>query len=732
MKKLYLTFFVSLGLCLMLSYAACAMPTTPQQAQQAVTGWLQLDTNPLGEEPGIVIKVTMYGTGGEIFNASEALYYAVFLEPKGVVFVAADDCVEPIIAFLPRVTEYKVVESSPFHKLVIADIIDRVKATRNTLYKTTVAAEVANSNRNKWKLITEANNKNMYTAGLESISNVQVAPLLSSQWSQGSIGHWNGEEWQERYLYNYYTPGHYVSGCTSTAMAQVFRYFQHPKTGIGIKPCTFEVNGVKTSAYTRGGDGQGGPYKWDSMPLIPDEATITDTECQNIGALLSDIGMAIGAHYTSNETAAAFDMQAIENIFQYSNAVFCMNVAGNEWTQIPSNTFNQIVNSNLDAALPVLLSLGGTAGHAVVADGYGYSLSTIYHHINMGWGGYEDAWYATPAISEAFFIIDTCVYNIYPTGTGEIISGKVLDSTGHPLSEAVVSISGSNSFSSSTHTNDNGIFAFTKVPSNTAFALDVTKSGYSFKKRTGVRTTQSTQNSTICGNVWGLVIAEGVDYPVEVEIDLSALQLSNETLTLNAGEAIDVTLASIPEGATFSATGLPAGITLNNNGHLFGASTAEGTYSVTIQAEFDEATDTASFTLRIRSDDTVKVTIDLSNLPLTNKTLKLSKNEAIDMAILSNPAGATFSATGLPTGIAMTIDGHLYGSASKSGFYPVVITAIHNGQTATESFTIRVQDENTATDPDKNSSSGGGGGCNAGWGFLMLGTLVVFLKCKGR
>jgi hypothetical protein len=79
-------------------------------------------------------------------------------------------------------------------------------------------------------------------------------------------------------------------------------------------------------------------------------------------------------------------------------------------------------------------------GHAVLCDGYGYNYSTLYHHLNMGWNGIDDAWYNLPVIDAdtGFNAITSCLYNIYTSGSGEIISGRVFDSEDNPVPNAVV------------------------------------------------------------------------------------------------------------------------------------------------------------------------------------------------------------------------------------------------------------------------------------------------------
>jgi hypothetical protein len=96
--------------------------------------------------------------------------------------------------------------------------------------------------------------------------------------------------------------------------------------------------------------------------------------------------------------------------------------------------------SNLDAKHPVLFGISGSVGHEIVGDGYGYSGTTLYVHLNMGWAGSYNAWYNLPSFTAyyTFNMLDSIVYNVFPTSTVEVISGRVLDSSGSPVSNATV------------------------------------------------------------------------------------------------------------------------------------------------------------------------------------------------------------------------------------------------------------------------------------------------------
>ena len=77
---------------------------------------------------------------------------------------------------------------------------------------------------------------------------------------------------------------------------------------------------------------------------------------------------------------------------------------------------------------------------------------------------------------------------------------------------------------------------------------------------------------------------------VEVEIDFSGLGLVNGVLPLKPGEAVDLRVTATPSGTTFTATGLPEGLTLTPDGRLHGSVPAIGTYEVTITATAPDGT----------------------------------------------------------------------------------------------------------------------------------------------
>jgi len=285
------------------------------------------------------------------------------------------------------------------------------------------------------------------------------------------------------------------------------RYHEYPTTGIGVNEFTITVDGVQQKASTRGGDGFGGPYRWDLMPYEPN-CTTPEAERQAIGALCYDAGVCMNQHYGSSGSGYpgcgnARIKEGLRTTFEYGNAVH------GYYAESPiGRGLIGMINPNLDAKKPVVL---GTATHAFVCDGYGYDYSTLYHHINMGWLGLDDAWYdltGTIYAPEAKYdvgIVCSCVYNVQTVraGDGEIVSGRVLDHNGEPIANAVLYVKSGNEIIADTETDSQGIYAFDYLESNGAYTVNAVLRGYGFNTQK-VTTGVSKDNSVVLGNVWGV------------------------------------------------------------------------------------------------------------------------------------------------------------------------------------------------------------------------------------
>ena len=364
------------------------------------------------------------------------LFHLVSLDGGGFVAVAADD--ESSAQVLGFSTSGELPDASaenPFWRLVGAD------------------ARAARSRRN---LKGDASLK--AASGADAVDDVRVAPLVKSKWNQTTVG---GKK-----VYNYYVPNGYTCGCVATALAQLIRFHEFPSGYVTPKTFTCYVGTSQTRTKLTM---VGGTYDWSLMPFVP-TSSISDDEREMIGRLCYDAGVSMRMNYGLGDGGSSgawggFEIEPLKSVFGYANAESYMLRSGS----LSSSVIKAAILANLDAGYPVLLGIQGDGGHAIVADGYGYIGGTLYTHLNMGWSGSSDFWYALPNIGTKynFNVVDSVTYNIFPTKTGQLVTGRVTDPFGDPVQGATVNATiryDNSSEAASTITNENGIYAIFAKP----------------------------------------------------------------------------------------------------------------------------------------------------------------------------------------------------------------------------------------------------------------------------
>jgi hypothetical protein len=540
MQKKMITRIVPVLFFLLLPVAGWAEPTTADQASQVVRSWLRLDRQPLATRLGSVDGFSGEEVKTFTDDQGQPLYHIVSLQPDGFVIVAGDDLVEPIIGFVAR-GSYDPSPDNPLGALVSIDLPGRVNRVREfqsrglNSINTPVRKGLDNA-RQKWADLEQ----NIPAASLQAmaaaVTDARVDPLLQSNWGQT-------EEDGGNNCYNYYTPSHYPAGCVATAMSQVMRYFGYPTTSVGTPAYSIKVDGTDQNETLKGGNGTGGAYHWDVMDAGP--AVPVSSHRQAIGVLTHDTGVSLNMSYTAGGSSSDTLRVAnrLKNPFGYSNAKKGYNSVNN----IPAQQRNAMTNPNLDAGYPVLYGIrrqdpdtGHWYGHAIVCDGYGYNINTMYHHLNMGWSGIDNAWYTLPIIDaetadRTYTTVYKVVYNIYPAGTGEIISGRVVDAGGNPLAGVTVTAVRTVGGSYSGVTNNRGIYAIPKVLSGSEYTVSMSKTGYTAASQRVVTGT-SQDNSVTVGNKWGInFTAQDSSDLVVINPGVSAAVLSpSQSFTINA------------------------------------------------------------------------------------------------------------------------------------------------------------------------------------------------------
>ncbi len=524
-----------------------ARPTSKAKVKRVVLNWLTSEHKPLGASLGLKLKdiVTYPAADGQ------PLYHIVNLTEHGYIIVAGDDLVEPIIGFVSA-GEYYPSMDNPLGALVTQDVPSRVKRARGLEREKKIKDRSSFSDKHikaaqkKWLLLDGGiTTQSLEANGVPATTDIRVAPLLQTQWGQT-------EESGGNVCYNRFTPNNDPCGCVATAFAQILRFFQFPTTGVGTSSFTISVDDVYENRDLLGGNDEGGPYAWASMS--PGPAVNTATSRAAIGRLTHDAGITVEMNYTATEsgTDTRIIADALKDVFSYSNAI----KGYNAYQDLQVIDRNNILNPNLDAGYPVALAIRNRlGGHAIVSDGYGYDGETLYHHLNMGWSSLDDAWYNLPDIdagSIGYAIVYKAVYNIYTSGHGEIISGRVTDLARSPVSGAIVTATTIPlGLKFNAVTNANGIYAFTKIYSNMMYEISVSKTGYAYNSQTVV-TGHSIDNSTV-GNIWGVDFGTD-EFAPSPDLVIPTLTLSENILAPNQELTIGATVLNQGMGTADATT----------------------------------------------------------------------------------------------------------------------------------------------------------------------------------
>ena len=439
------------GLFLASGLSVWAVEITADQAKTASLNWVRRAPTPLGAKIGrTVLDAKTYRNA-----KGESLFHVVRLAEGGFVVTSADDGIIPVIAFSES-ADLVPDEQNTLWVMLNTDLPKRLEIAHARVSQlqakaATSAAAAQSSPQAAWQALLA---KTQMTAkGLTNrVGDVRVSPLLQSKWGQTWVEGPNGET---NNVFNYYTPNHDPCGCIATSGAQLMRYHQYPTNRVAAATYAIEVEGVSNNATI-----MGGVYDWADMPLVPSD-TVTLDQQQAIGKLLYDVSVASYTWYSSDgSSATSVDWAtALKRDFKYASAAAIWG------TSISSNQYGNTILCNLDLGYPVSIGISSdTSGHQVIGDGYGYDSGALYTHLNMGWRGNSDAWYNLPNVDDSSYpytVVDVVIFNIFPSMTGEIVSGRVVDPAGTPVSGAEVT-----AVNTATHaalptvkTNDKGIYA---------------------------------------------------------------------------------------------------------------------------------------------------------------------------------------------------------------------------------------------------------------------------------
>ncbi|MDX1651600.1 MAG: C10 family peptidase [Brumimicrobium sp.] len=215
----------------------------------------------------------------------------------------------------------------------------------------------------------------------------QVTPLLTTTWNQGCN-------------YNADCPttgsggacGKVWTGCNATAMAQIFKYYNYPSSGMGDH-CNTNDPGhcVDFSLQT---------YNYASMP---NNVSTANTE---VAKLMYHLGVSVDMQWSGTSSNSFFSQIPFKKYFKYSPRLYGTST-------FMFNTTQELIDgikAELNAGRPVYAKGGN---HFYLIDGYNTS---DQFHMNFGWGGTYDGYYDITSVvnGAGTFTPVNFIFNIKP------------------------------------------------------------------------------------------------------------------------------------------------------------------------------------------------------------------------------------------------------------------------------------------------------------------------------
>lgn len=387
--------------------------------------------------PATISNISLVFT--ERDQAGAPVYYVFDVtatNQKGFIIISAEDATHPIIGYSNE--GYFVIPAANNNvSFWLQERKNEISAIR--AQKVSATPRIAS----EWRDYTaSANQAAKHNAASQTFK--IVGPLCKSLWNQSPF-------------YNAYCPGGSVTGCVATAMAQIMCYWKYPGIGISshcyndAQPFYSENYGQQCAEFDTS------HYIWSAMQLSP----LGDSNSQ-IAKLMYDCGVSVDMDYSPTGSGAQVmgsnGPSAYNSYTQYFGYdADSINSAYYDPNQQAS--WIALLEGELDKGRPMQFQGFDVneGGHSWVCDGYYNGTNTM--HMNWGWGGYNDGWYAVDAMNPSPF---NFTYNI-----------AVIYGIQPPPSALGVNAVADNSTAVTVYPNpSNGVFNFS-LPNNATYQVKV-------------------------------------------------------------------------------------------------------------------------------------------------------------------------------------------------------------------------------------------------------------------
>jgi uncharacterized protein (DUF2141 family) len=295
--------------------------------------------------------------------ASTPLFYAYGTAGKSFVLVSADDALKPILAYSDQ-AGFDTSNLSPATAYWLKGYEKEIEAFLEN--PKPVAPGIAGS----WGALAQGR------SGQSTAAATKVAALVTTQWSQSPY-------------VNERVPNQVYTGCVATAMAQIMKFWNYPARGEGSHSYVHPLYGPLSADFGAT------TYNWQDMPN-----TVTGSNW-SVATLMLHAGISVDMAYGANASSAWVNSdrshdRSSEDAFK-TNFGYKGSLKTKFRRDFDLTAWQTLLTTELNAGRPVLYAGEGTnVNHAFICDGYD---ANGLFHINWGWGGLYNGYFAISALN---------------------------------------------------------------------------------------------------------------------------------------------------------------------------------------------------------------------------------------------------------------------------------------------------------------------------------------------
>ncbi len=372
MKK---TLLLAAGAALLLHGSALARQLTPEQALEAA-GYAR-------SAAGLAAPAAQR----LIYTASESdglnTLYIFSGNPGGFMILAADDCCTPLLAYS---------DSASFDP---ENMPENLRAWLDGY-----SAQIARAAATGGSVISAPADPSL----------TDIAPITKTLWNQDAPYNDQSPRVNGRATY---------TGCVATAVAQVMKTYNWPEHGTGTHRYSWN-NTLLSFNY------ENTTFEWDQM-LDSYSGEATEAQKNAVATLMYGIGVSCEMNFGTGGSGA-LGINAAIGLASFLDYDASMRFLSRDFFELP--LWCRMLHEELAQGYPLYYDgANATVGHAFVIDGYRKSDGLF--HVNWGWGGMSNGYYAITTLdpdaqgiggsTDGYYSGQSALFNLRPQAGGSVV-----------------------------------------------------------------------------------------------------------------------------------------------------------------------------------------------------------------------------------------------------------------------------------------------------------------------